>query len=306
MHGVGGGSVRGSDWVEQFAVVGIAGGFMAALGIVLAIVLAVASRRLYVYEDPRIDAVEALLPKSNCGACGMAGCRNFAEKVVAGEVKAAQCTVSSPAQAGAIAAMLGVDAGEVDKRVARLACAGGRHVAFLRARYAGLSTCRAAAVVSGGGKECAWGCLGLGDCATVCLQGAISLDIHGLPTVDMDKCTACNDCVLVCPKALFSLQPVKYRLWVACRSRAEGDLAEAACEVACTACGKCVADAPSGLLTVNDNLVEIDLSHIGQARREVIDRCATGAIVWYDDAGQPQRGVAAKKILRHDALPLRR
>jgi len=229
--------------VEQLGVIGIAGGFMAALGGFLALVLAVASRRLFVYEDPRIDEVDALLPKSNCGACGLAGCRNLAEQIVAGEAVPALCTVSSPAQTAAIAAYLGVDAGEVDKRAARLACAGGRHVAFLRARYVGLSTCRAAAVVSGGGKECAWGCLGLGDCAAVCLQGAITLDMHGLPTVDIDKCTACNDCVAACPKGLFSLQPVKQRLWVACRNRAEGDLAEAACEVACTACGKCVSDA---------------------------------------------------------------
>lgn len=291
--------------MEQVAVVGVASGFMAALGALLAAVLAVANRRLYVYEDPRIDAVEALLPKSNCGACGLAGCRNFAEKAVAGEVAPARCTVSSPANTAVIARLLGVDAGEVEKRVARLACAGGRHVAFLRARYEGLSSCRAAAVVSGGGKECAWGCLGLGDCVAVCQQDAIALDIHGLPAVDMDKCTACNDCVEVCPKGLFSLQPVKHRLWVACRNRAEGDLAEAACEVACTACGKCVADAAPGLLAVRNNLAEINPSRIGDARREAIDRCATGAIVWYDDAGQPQRGVVAKKILRHDALPLR-
>jgi Na+-translocating ferredoxin:NAD+ oxidoreductase RNF subunit RnfB len=291
--------------VDQVAIVGVASGFMAALGALLATMLAVANRRLYVFEDPRIDAVEALLPKSNCGACGLAGCRNFAEKAVVREVAPARCTVSSPAMTLAIATMLGVEAGEVEKRVARLACAGGRHVAFLRARYAGLSSCRAAAVVSGGGKECAWGCLGLGDCVTVCQQGAITLDMHGLPTVDMHKCTACNDCVDVCPKGLFALQPVTYRLWVACRNRAEGDLAQAACEVACTACGKCVADAPPGLLMVRDNLAELDLARIGEARRATIDCCATGAIVWYDDAGQAQRGVAATKILRHDALPLR-
>jgi Na+-translocating ferredoxin:NAD+ oxidoreductase RNF subunit RnfB len=284
----------------------MAGAFMAALGALLALMLALANRRLFVYEDPRIDEVDALLPKSNCGACGLAGCRNFAELAVAGEVVPARCTVSSPAQTAAIAAMLGVDAGEVEKRVARLACAGGRHVAFLRARYVGLSTCRAAAVVSGGGKECAWGCLGLGDCASVCLQGAITLDSHGLPVVDQEKCTACNDCVTACPKALFSLQSVKNPLWVACRNRADGDLAEAACEVACTACGKCVADAAPGLVTVRDNLAEIDVSLVGEARREAIDRCATGAIVWYDESGQPQRGLAAKKILRQDALPLRR
>jgi RnfABCDGE-type electron transport complex B subunit len=277
---------------------------MGALGALLATMLSAANRRFHVHEDPRIGAVEELLPKSNCGACGFAGCRDFAEKVVAGEAAPARCTVCSPAATAAIAASLGVEAGEVERRVARLACAGGHHVAFLRARYTGLATCRAAAVVSGGGKECAWGCLGLGDCVSVCLQGAIALDAHGLPVVDMDKCTACNDCVEVCPKGLFSLQPAQQRLWVACRNRAEGDLAEAACEVACTACGKCVADAP-GLLKLRDNLVEIDFSRIGEARREAIDRCATGAIVWFDDAGQPQRGVAARKILRHDPLPFR-
>jgi Na+-translocating ferredoxin:NAD+ oxidoreductase RNF subunit RnfB len=283
----------------------MAGAFMAGLGALLALMLALANRRLFVYEDPRIDEVDALLPKSNCGACGFAGCRNFAERLVAGEEVPARCTVSGPAHIAAIASMLGVDVGAVDKRVARLACAGGRHVAFLRARYVGLSTCRAASVVSGGGKECAWGCLGLGDCASVCLQGAITLDAHGLPVVDMQKCTACNDCVTACPKGLFSLQSAKHPLWVACRNRAEGDLAEAACEVACTACGKCVADAAPGLLTVRDNLAEIDVSLVGEARREAIDRCATGAIVWYDDAGRPQRGLAARKILRQAALPLR-
>ena len=278
---------------------------MGALGVLLAGMLAVANRRLHVEEDPRIGAVEDLLPKTNCGACGFAGCRDFAEKVVAGEAPPARCTVSSPAATAAIATSLGVAAGEVERRSARLACAGGRHVAFLRARYAGLATCRAAAVVSGGGKECAWGCLGLGDCVTVCQQGALSLDPHGLPVVDADKCTACQDCVEVCPKGLFSLQPRRLPLWVACRNRAEGDLAEAACEVACTACGKCVADAPPGLLTLRDNLVEIDVARLDAARREVIDRCATGAIVWVEADGRPQRGAAAKRILRHDPLPMR-
>ena len=59
-----------------------AAGFMAALGLILAAVLVVANRQLYVYEDPRIDEVEDLLPKANCGACGTAGCRQFAEMLV--------------------------------------------------------------------------------------------------------------------------------------------------------------------------------------------------------------------------------
>jgi Na+-translocating ferredoxin:NAD+ oxidoreductase RNF subunit RnfB len=283
----------------------IAAGFMAGLGVALAGVLAFANRRLFVYEDPRIGEVEDLLPKSNCGACGVAGCRVFAEKAVAGEIVPAQCTVSSPDGIKQIASLLGVDAGAVEKRVARLACAGGKHVAYTRARYAGLATCRAATVVSGGGKECAWGCLGLGDCVTVCEQQAISLDAHGLPQVDAAKCTACNDCVEVCPKGLFSLESIKHQLWIACRNRAEGDAAEASCEVACTACGKCVAEAPPGLMELNNNLVEIDYSANSRASSGLIDRCPTGAIVWFDTPNQIRRGHEAKKILRHEALPTR-
>ena len=46
---------------------------IAALGgltLVLAVMLIVANKKLYVYEDPRIDTVEDMLPHANCGACG--------------------------------------------------------------------------------------------------------------------------------------------------------------------------------------------------------------------------------------------
>ncbi len=181
---------------------------MAGLGGLLAFFLAIANKRLYVYEDPRISQVEELLPHSNCGACGTAGCRNFAEQVVEGKIEPACCTVNTPDQNKNIAALLGVAMGDVEKRVARLACAGGQHVAKMRAHYAGLSSCRAAAVAGGGGKSCAWGCLGLGDCADVCDFDAIHMDRHGLPVVDSAKCTACGDCVDICPKSLFSIQGV--------------------------------------------------------------------------------------------------
>lgn len=281
----------------------LAGGFMAVLGVALAALLAYANRKLFVYEDPRIAQVEDLLPKSNCGACGMPGCRGFAEKAVAGEIVPAQCTVSSPQQRQSIADLLGVAAGTVEKKVARLACAGGKHVAFTRARYAGLETCRAATVVSGGGKECAWGCLGLGDCVSVCNFGALHLNAQGLPVVDADKCTACNDCVEVCPKGLFSLQPVNRRLWIACKNRADGETAEASCEVACTACGKCVADAPPGLMQLDGHLAKIRYELNAWATRDPIERCPTGAIVWFETPNTPVKGAAAKKILRKDALP---
>lgn len=291
--------------MDSLQFVGVAVGFLTVLGIFLAIVLVVANKYLFVYEDPRIDEVEAMLPAANCGACGTAGCRNFAEKLVAGEVTPGQCTVNPKETSVAIADFLGVALGKVEKRVARLACAGGRHVARIRASYDGLSSCRAAALVSGGGKGCRWGCLGLADCEAVCEFDAISMDRYGLPVVDVDKCTACGDCVDVCPKDLFSLQPLSHQLWVACKSEDFGDAAEAECEVMCTACGRCAMDSPEGLITMKNNLATIDYTKNGLASQIAIERCPTGAIVWYDAKGKTvAKGRDAKKIIRREALPV--
>jgi len=277
---------------------------MAGLGVCLAIVLALANRALYVWEDPRIGEVEEMLPSSNCGACGEAGCHAFAEMAVSGDIAPGKCTVNTPEMRDFIAQYLNVDAGGDEKRVARVACAGGTHVAWTRARYEGLGTCRAAAVVGGGGKGCAWGCLGLDDCEVVCGFDAITMDEHGLPVVNEDRCTACNDCVEVCPKELFSLHPVSHRLWVACRSLAEGDEAEAECAVACTACGRCEADAPEGLIRIENNLAIIDYSKNALATRIPIERCPTGAIVWFDEKRGPLKGIDARKVIRNTPLPI--
>lgn len=292
-----------SKGIRMFEYV-IAGGLMAAIGAVLAAILAFAGKKLYVYEDPRIDEVESMLPSANCGACGQAGCRAFAEKVVQGELAPGKCTVSTPGGIIAIANYLGVAAGAEEKRVARLACAGGNHVARNRAHYSGLDTCRAAALISGGGKSCSWGCLGLADCERVCDFDAIHMDPHGLPVVSEAKCTACGDCVEVCPKGLFSIHVVSHRLWVACKNLANGEEAEASCEVACTACGRCAADAPEGLIRIVNNLAVVDYSKNRLASDVPIQRCPTGAIVWIDAEKGPAKGIEAKKITRKSPLPV--
>ena len=271
----------------------VAVGFLLALTCSLAVALAIANSRLKVWEDPRIDAVQSMLPNNNCGACGFPGCRAFAEKVVEGAIQPVGCTVGGPQTAGRIAEYLGVDAGEAVRRTARLLCAGGANVAMQMAEYQGHPSCRAASAVGGGGKGCRYGCLGYGDCEDVCDFDAIVMSPTGLPIIDADKCTACGDCIDICPKNVIELYPVAQRLIVQCKSELEGDEILDLCRVACTGCARCVLDAPDGLLKMHNNIPVFNRDLINVQTEAAIRRCPTGAIVWLEDT-RFQNGIGEK------------
>lgn len=256
--------------------------FLLVLVSTLAIVLAVANSKLRVFEDPRIEQVADMLPGNNCGACGLPGCRAFSEKVVTGDVKPSECPVGGIETASVIADFLGVEAGQVVKKIARLLCAGGTNIAKQMSEYQGYASCRSASAVGGGGKACRYGCLGYGDCMDVCTFDAIKMGPTRLPTVDVDKCTSCGDCVAICPKTLFEIVPVAQHLLVQCKSELEGDRVEQVCKVGCTACGKCAADAPQGLLKMKKNLPTLNRELLHLQSPNATLRCPTGAIRWVE------------------------
>jgi len=252
--------------------------------VVFGALIALVQSRFRVFEDPRIDATLALLPGTNCGACGSPGCRAFAEALVNAERQPAGCTVMGSEAIDEVAALLGVEAGESDRRVARLLCAGGTDVAVQAAGYRGFATCKAAASVASGGKGCTWGCLGLADCEAACDFDAIQMSPTRLPLVDPERCTACGDCVDACPKDLFVLMPSDQHLLVQCKSELEGEEAEALCPVACNGCGKCALDAADGLIDIVNGLAVVDQTRIELAAPDATGRCPTGAIVWVEGA----------------------
>jgi electron transport complex protein RnfB len=244
------------------------------------LLLALANRYLKVDEDPRIDAVEKLLPGSNCGACGQPGCRGLAERIVAGSEPPSRCTVSAAAGLEQIADYLGVEVGAAEKRVARVHCGGGLGRARQLAAYEGFDSCRAAHLVGGGGLECSWGCLGLADCVRSCTFDAMRMNAWRLPVVDVDRCTACGDCVEACPRDLIDLMPLAHRLVVQCRAPLAAEAARSLCSAACDACGRCAADAAPGLITMVGNLPVVDYAAGGPAEPRATFRCPTGAIRW--------------------------
>ena len=271
---------------------------LGGLGITFGVLIALANSKLRVWEDPRVDGVSALLPNNNCGACGYPGCRNFAEALVAGTVQPAGCNVADADLRQDIAEYLGVSAGQAERKVARLLCAGGTDVALRKADYYGMQSCGAAAAVSGGGKACAWGCLGYADCAVACDFDAIAMNDVGLPVVDVEKCTACGDCVDACPLGLFTILPLDAHLLVQCRSLLEGEAATAACSVACNACGRCAADAP-GAVRMEKGLAVVDYEQLERHTQKAIARCPTNAIVWVEGVqfvGPPAQAAAPAPV----------
>ena len=261
---------------------------MSGLGVLLSLGLALADRRLYVEFDPRIDTLAGMLPGTNCGVCGRPGCRAFAETILAGLSAPSACTVSGPADLKALSKVLGGEVGTTSRRVARLACAGGSNVARNRAVYRNVTSCRGAALIAGGGKGCVWGCLGLGDCEAICGLGAIRMNEHNLPVVDEARCTACNDCVEVCPKDLFSIHPTSHHLWVACKSLDEGDAALAECE-------------QSRMWTISDGRGPIEqLVHALSACNPVLQACREVA-----DRPQIARGKQQARHERHEIASCR-
>lgn len=228
------------------------------LGLLFGIGLAVASKKLAVETDPRLEKIMGLLPGANCGACGGAGCFGFAEGVLSGKLSIDACRVSEEAVKEEVARLLGKKVEKKVKLTATLHCYGGKKVKD-RFIYEGIKECVAANLILGGGqKGCIYGCLGFGDCVKACPFDAIKMSDEGIPVVDEAKCKACNKCVLICPKKLFSLRPATRKIYVACMSHDLGKDTRASCPVGCIGCKKCEQICPEDAIHVVDNLAVID------------------------------------------------
>jgi len=185
---------------------------LGGIGVSVGIVLAAASKIFYVYVDPKILAVEDILPGANCGGCGLPGCSANAEAIVAGRAAPNSCVAAGPDVAEAIAGVLGVTVEAKEPDIAAPGCYYGVQDADTRYLYDGMNDCRAAALLGGGMKVCAIGCLGLGTCARACPFDAITMGPEGLPVVDEVKCTGCGTCERVCPKGIINLTSVTRRI----------------------------------------------------------------------------------------------
>jgi Na+-translocating ferredoxin:NAD+ oxidoreductase RNF subunit RnfB len=255
---------------------------LAGLGALAAVILYLASQKFKVFEDPRIDQVEEVLPAANCGGCGFPGCRAFAEALVkADDISDLNCPVGGAEVMGKVAKILGKEVAKSEPKIAVVRCNGTCEHRPRLNQYEGAPSCAAASALYGGETGCSFGCYGLGDCVDACNFDAMYMDEKtGLPVVIEDNCVACGACVDACPKNIIELRkkgPKNRRIFVSCVNEEKGAVARKACSVACIGCGKCAKVCPFDAITIKNNLAYIDDEKCRLCRKCVAE-CPTNAI----------------------------
>ena len=86
----------------------IAIGSLTLMGVALGGVLGVAARLLAVEEDPLEVELQAMLPGSQCGQCGVVGCAQAAAALARGEAAVTLCPPGGKSVAEQLAKRLGV------------------------------------------------------------------------------------------------------------------------------------------------------------------------------------------------------
>lgn len=154
------------------------------LGLALGLLLGYAARVFAVEADGCTAELLEMMPGTNCGQCGLAGCGAAAEALAAGNAPATICPGGGPALAQAIAARLGLP----------LNLDGMEDVG------------PQAAVVA---EEI---CIGCGKCVKHCPTDAILGAAKQIHSVLDEACTGCGGCTDCCPTGAIVLQPVPQNL----------------------------------------------------------------------------------------------
>ncbi len=271
-------------------MLGLGGGF--------AIVLLIASKKLAVEVDPKIEQIHEALPNLDCGACGFAGCGQYAKAVLENPELIGKCAPGGQEAAEKIAKILNLqisDSGAAKRPIVH--CRATEADRTYYGQYAGIPTCTAADALPVV-QACKFGCLGFGDCVAACKFDAIHI-VDGLATVDYEKCTGCGACLKACPRNLIEMVPFSYEnmMTVACSSKETGKATRLMCKVGCIGCGLCAKQ--TDIFSVEDNLAHLDYEKYkpGEQAETAMEKCPTGVIVYHGKSApaprQPKQKPAA-------------
>jgi Na+-translocating ferredoxin:NAD+ oxidoreductase RNF subunit RnfB len=262
---------------------------MVGLGFGFALVLLIASEKLKVWVDPKVEQVHQALPNLDCGACGFAGCGQYAKAVLKDPELLGQCAPGGPETSEKIANVLNLqvsDSGPQRRPIVR--CHAHRSNKTYYAKYQGIQSCTAANALADV-QACGFGCVGFGDCTRACRFDALNI-VDDLAIVDYDKCTGCTACSKACPRNLIEMVPFhrENMLIVACSSKETGKSTRSMCKVGCIGCKLCVKQTEQ--FTVEDNLARLDYEkyEVNEQTETAINKCPTKVIIYRGTNENPQ------------------
>jgi len=251
------------------------------LGGGFAVVLLIASEKLKVTVDPKIEQIHEALPHLDCGACGFPGCGQYAKAVLADAELLGKCAPGGAETSAKIAAVLNLqvsDSGPAKRPIVH--CHAHIDDKTFNGKYQGIPSCTAANALASV-QGCVYGCLGYGDCTRACRFDALHI-VDGLSTVDYEKCTGCTACAKTCPRGLIEMVPFteENMMTVACSSKESGRSTRSLCKVGCIGCGVCAKQ--SELFKVEDNLARMDYAKYERGEKEelAMSKCPTKVIIY--------------------------
>ncbi len=154
------------------------------LAVLFGLLLGYAAVRFHVEGDPIVEQIDALLPQTQCGQCGYAGCRPYAEAIAAGEAEINRCPPGGEVTMIALADLLGRDPVPLEDQ-------------------------EAAAKPKALARIIESECIGCTLCVQACPVDAILGAAKQMHTVIESECTGCELCVAPCPVECIVMEPIK-------------------------------------------------------------------------------------------------
>ena len=148
------------------------------MGLILGTALGYAAKAFHVEGNPLVEEVSQMMPGTQCGQCGFAGCTPAAEAIVNGDAEVTCCPPGGTPLAASLAKKLGIDI-KLDSLQEDLVFA---HVNPAL-------------------------CTGCTRCYKVCPTDAIVGANKQIHTVINASCTGCRSCVEACPEKCIAMLP---------------------------------------------------------------------------------------------------
>lgn len=230
----------------------------AGLAIFAGLLLSIFSKVFAVETNETVEELKEALPGLNCGSCGFSGCEDYATRLFQNpDMKTNLCRPGGAECAMKLSQILGKEFEDVVPMVAEVYCKGSQETTADLFEYEGLHSCAACNLYYKGKGKCDYGCLGFGDCAAVCPNGAIYIS-DGHAYVNKALCTGCGLCADACPKGIIGIHKAEQKVIVKCFNCDLGKYTRTACSAGCIGCKRCEKTCQFDAIHVSENKATID------------------------------------------------